>query len=221
MAVNCGYSFGLCAVRVTKVDPATGLVEDEANNSYVSDKAVTLSLTPNVETGNTFSLRNGCGCSLARFKSQDIFNWFEFSFARGALEPELEQMLLGGSLIMDGADAVGINGPGALSCEDAQPAVALEFWTQHNLGSGQDALHPWVHWVFPYTLWQLGDNTAEEDIMQLTVTGFSRTSGGWGEGPYTADQPPDSQPITEWAYWKTDVDPPEAACAAADVEPGS
>lgn len=220
MAVNCGYSFGLCAVRVTIVDPETGLVTDIPNNSYVSDKGVTLSLTPNIETGNTFSLRNGCGCSLARFKSPDVFNWFEFSFARGALEPQLEQMLLGGTTIEDGADVVGINGPGALACDQDQPSVALEFWTQHNLGSGQDTLHPWVHWVFPYTLWQLGDNTAEEDIMQLTVNGFSRTSGGWGSGPY-GDGPPDGEDITEWAYWKTATDPPTAACLAADVEPGS
>lgn len=219
MAVNCGYSFGLCAVRVTKLDE-TGTVIDEPDNSYVSDKAITISLTPNVETGNTFSLRNGCGCSIARFKSPDVFNWFEFSFARGALEPELESMLLRGTTILDGADVVGINGPGALACDEGEQLVSLEFWTQHNLGSGQDALHPWVHWVFPSTTWQIGDNTAEEDIMQITLTGFSRTSGGWGSGPY-GDGPPDGQDITEWAYWKSDVDPPAAACAAVDVEPGS
>lgn len=220
MAVNCGVSFGLCAVRVTKLDE-TGAVIDEADNSYVSDKAVTLSLTPNIETGNTFSLRNGCGCSLARFKATDIFNWFEFSFARGALEPALEQMMLGGETILDGADVVGINGPGTdLDCDAAELLVAFEFWTKHVVGSGQDAIHPWVHWVFPSTVWQLGDNTAEEDLMQLTVTGFSRSNGAWGGGPY-GDGPPDSQAVTEWAYWKTDVAPPDAACATDDVEPGS
>jgi hypothetical protein len=219
MAVNCGYSFGLCAVRVTKLDE-TGTVIDEPDNSYVSDKAVTINLTPNIETGNTFSLRNGCGCSLARFKSADVFNWFEFAFARGALEPELESMLLRGTPIVDGVDVVGINGPGALACDEGEQLVGLEFWSQHNLGSGQDALHPWVHWVFPATVWQIGDNTAEEDIMQMNLNGFSRTSGGWGSGPY-GDGPPDGQDITEWAYWKTDVDPPTAACNAVDVEPGS
>lgn len=219
MAVNCGVSFGLCAVRVTKLD-VTGAVINEENNSYVTDKAVTISMTPNIETGNTFSLRNGCGCSLARFKSEDVFNWFEFSFARGALEPALEQMLLGGEVIEDGADVVGINGPGALACDELPPIVALEFWTQHIFGSGLDSIHPYVHWVFPSTKWQLGDNTAEEDLMQLTVNGFSRTNTAWGSGPY-GDGPPDGQAVTEWAYWKTDDDLPEASCVAAEVEPGS
>ena len=219
MAVNCGVSFGLCAVRVTKLNDV-GAVIDEPDNSYVSDKAVTVSMTPNIETGNTFSLRNGCGCSLARFKSTDIFNWFEFSFARGALEPELEHMLLGGETIIDGADVVGINGPGALECDEGEPGVAFEFWTQHIVGSGLDSIHPYVHWLFPFTIWQLGDNTAEEDLMQLTLNGFSRTNTAWGGGPY-ADGPPDGQSVTEWAYWKTNDLLPTAACVAVDVEPGS
>ena len=45
MAVNCGVSFGVCAVRVTQLDD-TGCVIDEANNSYVTDKTVTISRHP-------------------------------------------------------------------------------------------------------------------------------------------------------------------------------
>lgn len=219
MAVNCGVSFGICAIRITKVD-ATGAVLDETDNSYVSDKAISIGLSPNIEAGNNFSLRNGCGCSLARFKANDIFNWFEFTFADGALEPEMMALMLGAETIVDGVDVVGLAFPGALDCSDDEPAVALEFWTKHIVGSSQDGTLPWVHWVFPKTVWQLGDNTAEEDFMQAALSGFSRTNTQWGDGPY-GDGPPDSQDIQEGGYWKTDVDPPTAACAAVDVEPGS
>jgi hypothetical protein len=214
MAVNCGVSFGLCVVRITRVDGAGNVIAGD--NSYVTDKPISISLTPNIETGNTFSVRNGCGCSIARFKANDVFNWFEFQFADGALEPEMEAMLLGAETIEDGADVVGLAFQGALDCDEDEPAVALEFWTKHIVGSGQDGIHPWVHWVFPKTVWQLADRSAEEDIMQPTVAGFSRTNTQWGDGPY-GDGPPDSQDIREGAYWKTDVEPPTAECAAQAV----
>lgn len=209
MAVNCGVSFGLCAVRVTVVDAAGNVVA--GNNSYVSDKAISVSLTPNIETGNTFSLRNGCGCSIARFKANDVFNWFEFTFADGALEPAMWALMLGAETITDGSDIVGMAFPSQLDCDEDEPAVALEFWTKHVVGSGQDGTFPWIHWVFPKTVWQLSDNTFEEDIAQPSLTGFSRTNQQWGDGPY-GDGPPDGQDIRDGGWWKTDVDPPDADC---------
>lgn len=214
MAVNCGVSFGICAVRLTKVDVTGAVVA--GNNSYVTDKPISLALRPNFEEGQTFSLRNGCGCSIARFKANDTFNWWEFTFAMGALEPEMLSMLLGSETIEDGGDVVGQAFAGALACDEDEPAVALEFWTQHIVGSGQDAIHPFIHWVFPKTVWRLGDNTFEEGIANPTVEGFSRTNNQWGGGPY-GDGPPDDQDISEGGWWKTNDDLPEADCASATV----
>lgn len=219
MAVNCGVSFGLCVMRVTKVD-GEGNVVAGAGNAYVTDKPISMALRPNIETGNTFSLKNGCGCSIARFKANDIFNWFEFTFASGALEPHMWALMLGSNTIVDGADIVGLAFAGALACDEDEPAVALEFWTKHVVGSGQDAALPWVHWVFPKTVWQLADNTFEEGIAQPSLTGFSRTNNAWGGGPY-GDGPPDGEDIAEGGYWKTDVDPPTAACEGIEAPSGS
>ena len=220
MAANCGVSFGICRLRVTKVD-AAGNVVAETGNSYVTDNVVSVSLTPNIETGNTISVKNGCGCSVARFKENDTFNWFEFGFQNATLEPDLLALLLGTPTIVDGADVVGQAFTGALACDEDEPAVALEFWTKHVVGSGQDGTYPWIHWVFPKTVWQLGDNTfGSSEAAQPTVNGFSRTNLQWGAGPY-GDGPPDGEDIREGGWWKTDVEHPAAACASADVSPGS
>jgi hypothetical protein len=219
MAVNCGVSFGVCVVRVTLVD-AQGNVSGTTGNSYVTDSVTSVSLTPNIETGDTFSQRNGCGCSVARFKANDTFNWFEFSFVNSKLEPGLMSLLLGSETIEDGADIVGQAFAGALDCAEDEPAVAFEFWTKHIVGSGQDGIHPWIHWVFPKTVWQLGDNTFEEGIALPTVNGFSRTNSNWGDGPY-GDGPPDGQIISEGGWWKTADDPPTATCDLGDVTPSS
>lgn len=219
MAVNCGVSFGLCRTRVTKLD-GLGNVVDETGNSYVSDKLVLINLSPNIEQGSTFQRKNGCGCSLARFRSQDIFNWFEFELEDGALEPEMQAMMLGDETIVDGADVLGVAFGSALACDEDESLVAFEFWTKHIVDAGQDSLHPWIHWAFPATSWALGDNSAEEDFMANSLQGFSRSNPLWGDGPY-GDGPPDSQDISNGGYWKTDVDPPAANCGSADVEPGS
>lgn len=219
MAVNCGVSFGICAIRLTKVD-VTGAVSSDLINSYVSDNPISIGVRPNYEEGQAFSLRNGCGCSIARFKATDTFNWWEFTFNMGALEAEMLAMMLGTPTIENGADVVGQAFVGALDCADAEPAVALEFWTQHIVGSGQDAAYPYMHWCFPKTVWRLGDNTFEEGIAQPVVEGFSRTNQLWGNGPY-GDGPPDSQDISEGGWWKTADALPVADCAGAYVVPSS
>lgn len=219
MAVVCGVSFGLCAVRVTRLDE-NGVAVGGAGNSYVTDKAVSIGLSANISTGNTFELRNGCGCSISRFKDVDVFNWFEFSFADGALEPEMMAMMMGTDGITGDGNTLGMHFGGALDCSDAEPTVALEFWTKHLNGNTQDTTYPWVHWVFPKTIWQIGDNTAENDYLQTALSGFSRANPIWGGGPY-GDGPPDGSDVIEGAFWKTAVTPPTADCASGSVTPGS
>lgn len=214
MASNCGPSFGICAVRLTKVDEVGNVIA--GSNSYVSDKLISVAVNVNKETGNTFTARNGCGCNIARFKAADTFNWFEFVFTQAALEPEMQAFLLGADVIKNSGDEVGVAFPGALACDAAEPAVAFEFWTKNISGSGQDPTYPWVHFCFPMTVWSLGDNTFEEAFAQPVVNGFSRTNDQWGDGPY-GDGPPDSTAIPEGGWWKTADDPPVASCATENV----
>jgi hypothetical protein len=214
MAFNCGVSFGICAARITRVDENGNVIAGA--NAYVTDKVVTVSATPNIETGNSFSVRNGCGCKIASRKFPDTLNWFEFSFQDAALEPAMIAFMLGANTIVDGSDVVGWAGVGALACDEASPAVAFEFWTQHVVGSGLDATYPYFHWVFPMTTWQLGDNTFEEGPAQPTLTGFSQTNSNWGDGPY-GDGPPDGEDISEYGIWATSDPLPTAACAPTNV----
>jgi hypothetical protein len=219
MAVNCGVSFGVCRVRITKVD-AAGNVDGTTDNSYVTDAVTSFSVTPNISEGDTFTQLNGCGCKVASVKAPNVFNHFDLTLVNSKMEPIMQAYMLGAATIDDGSDVVGLAFPTALECDEDEPAVAIEVWSQHNVGSGQDGLHPWIHWVFPKSVWQLGDNTFENGIATPTLTGFTRTNSNWGDGPY-GDGPPDSQDISEGGWWKTADDPPAAECAAGDVTPSS
>ena len=219
MAVNCGPSFGLCALRVTLLDDLGNVAA--GNNSYVTDKQISLAFAPNIDTGATFSQRNGCGCSLARFKAEDIFNWWEFTFTDGAIEDAMVALMVGGTTIVDGSNIVGLHFPSALDCDEQRRQVGVEAWTQHIFGSNKDSTYPYIHWVWPASVWQFGDNTAEEDFMNPVLTGFSRSNPLWGGGPY-GDGPPDGSDVgPEGSRWKTSDLPPVADCAIAAVTPGS
>lgn len=220
MAINCGPSFGLCALRATKLD-SLGNVMAGSNNVYVTDNQISLAFTPNIDTGATFSQRNGCGCSIARFKAEDIFNWWEFTFTDGAFEPDLIALLLGSTIITDGANRVGVHWPLNLDCDQVRPMVALEVWTQHIFGSKKDSQYPYIHWVWPASKWTMGDNTAEEDFMNPVITGVSLSNPLWGSGPF-GDGPPNGADVgQEGAAWLTDDIPPVATCGLTTVAPGS
>jgi hypothetical protein len=214
MAFNCGVSFGICATRITRLDDNGNVIA--GSNAYVTDKAITVTVTPNIETGNSFSVRNGCGCKIASRKFPDTFNFWEFSFQDSALEPAMIAFMLGAATITDGADTVGLAFPSALACDEANPKVAFEFWTQHVVGSGLDGTYPYFHWVFPSTTWQIGDNTFEEGPAQPTLTGNSETNANWGDGPY-GDGPPDGEDISEGGFWATADPLPTAECAPQNV----
>lgn len=221
MAVNCGVSWGICATRVTLLD-AEGNVADVEDNAYVSDKVTSIAMSSNIEEGTSFSRRNGCGCSIARFKSRDIFNWYEFAFEDGALEPAMQALMLDEDAISDAGDVVGVAFGGTdIDCEAGDIGVALEFWSQHIVGGGRDGALPYVHWSFPMTIWTRGDNTAEEDFMANAVTGFSRANANWNQGPYVDSGTPDATAFPNGGYWKTATAPPTADCAPFTVEPGS
>ncbi len=214
MASVCTVSFGACLVRITRVDSNGNVIA--GSNSYVSDKLISVGVTPNIEAGNSFSVRNGCGCGIARRKFPDTFNYFELSLQTAALEPQMQAFLLGADTITNGGDTVGLAFPSALDCNDQNPAVAFEFWSESITGSGLDANYPYWHWVFPSSTWVLGDNTFEEGPAQPTLTGTTQTNGNWGEGPY-GDGPPDGQDISEGGWWATDDELPDAECAPQNV----
>ena len=214
MAFNCGVSFGACLVRITRLDD-TGCVI-AGSNSYVSDKLISVGVNPNIEAGNSFSVRNGCGCSIARRSFPDTFNWWEITMNSAALEPTMIAFMLGAATIVDGADTVGVAWPSALECDEASPLVAFEFWTEHTVGSGLDATYPYFHHVYPAVSFVMGDNTFEEGPASPVLNGKSQTNTCWGDGPY-GDGPPDGEDIREGGFWATDAALPEAACASASV----
>lgn len=225
MAAPCGFPLGLCALRLTKLE-ATGAVSSVTGNSFVTTSLISLQLTPVVDAGADITLTGGCDCVLTSYRGVDKLKRFDFTITNPQLSPAMYQMMLGGTLINSGADPVGETWPVALSCGETQPSVAMEFWVKHWTADGaQDAVYPWIHHVYPQTLWQIGQQQFQNDFAQPTLTGFSRGNSAWGDGPY-GDGPfaeygvPVN--ISTGGYFYTATDPPaDTACATTHVVPGT
>lgn len=218
MAVECGPSLQLCAVRVTLLD-GLGNVSDAEDNSYVSDLLLSMAVNPEIQAGANTILTGGCDCTVADYRGTDKLRRFTFVMGTAAVEPGLEALLIGADVVDDAGDIIGLTWPGPVECGSTVDAVALEFWTKHWVGDAQDPVWPWFHHVYPSTSWQIGPQAFANDFAQPTINGFSRQNLVWGNGPY-GDQPVGFD-FSRGGYYLTVEDPPTAECGFQHVVPGS
>ncbi len=210
---TCLAQIKLCAVRVTPLnDDGT---PNDAGEYYVTNKTISLGITPEVSTGTDREVRNGCDCIVAASKAQDILKRFTFALDEGIVEPALEAMLLDQEAILDPDDSdvvIGVNYSGDLS-RCAQGAVALEAWCSAEDLDHPDADWPWWHLRWPWTQWQTGPQTASADYAQPQFTGFNRSNPEFGD-PYN-DLPASGTGVILndfYGKWLQAEDPPTAEC---------
>ena len=226
-AVPCGVSLGVCRLRITKIDATTGCVLSEADNSLVIEDMATVTVTPAIDAGVDSTLINGCGCKIATYKAPDILKRYDLTITVPKKSAALESMLLDSPVLFDDSTIpvpVGVAFPTALGCDESQIPVAIEFWTKHWEDDAQDSDLPWIHWVYPYSIWSPGTQTAQNDFAQPDFTGFTRTNACWGDGPY-GDGPESTYgapfDISTGGWFYTPTDPPAADCDFATVTPAS
>lgn len=222
----CGISLGVCRLRVTKIDGTTGCVLSEADNSFVLEDIISVAVTPNVETGTDNTLVGGCGCRIATYKAPDFLKRYDLTMTTPVKSAALESILTDGAVYYDNSTVpvpVGYSFPTSIACDEQQP-VALEFWTKNWVDDAQDGTLPWIHWVFPYSLWVPGAQTVQNDFSQPDFVGFTRSNDCWGDGPY-GDGPEAiygaDMDLSGGGWFYTPTDPPAATCNFRTVAPAS
>lgn len=218
MAVECGPSLQLCAVRVTLLD-SLGNVSAATDNSYVTDQLISVGANPDIQAGTVQTLTGGCDCTVADYRGDDKLKRFLFALGTAAVEPGLLALLIGADVIDAAGDVIGLTWPGPIQCGTSAPNTAFEFWTKHWNGDFQDATWPWFHHTYPSSSWQIGNQSFQNDFAQPTINGFSRQNQLWGNGPY-GDQPAGID-ISRGGFYLTATEPPTAECGFQHVVPGS
>jgi hypothetical protein len=210
MATECLATIHLCRVRATRLNP-DGTPMAGPNNFIVSDVPIDLAVTPVIEAGKDTTLVGGCDCIVATYRGFDKLKRFDFVLNFGRIDFPLMELMLGSTAILgSGSDLIGQWWTeNAFVCGTAaQPNCAFEGWQTGWDDDRQSPDHPFVHWVWPSTFWQIAPHTLQNDFLQLQLNGFSRGNAAWGTGIY-GDQPEASPPLGGFFYSATQ---PNAQC---------
>lgn len=204
MANDCAASLFVCMMRVARLN-ADGSPDAGANNLYVTDALIKLTWEPDLEAGQEFLVKNGCGDVAASHKHDDQIKRYNMALDLVSPDPDLTELLVGGT-VLDGG-----NGYQAPSLgRTTNPDVSIEAWSKAIVGGDVADTLPWFRWVFPRTRWQKGARNLEEAFMGVPFTGRATENDNWGNGPAN-DWDDDSTKAYQWLRVDDD-DLPDSAC---------
>lgn len=222
MTSTCYASVELSAIRVAELTSA-GAPNTGAGNGYVSDAAIQMGVTVEVETGTEFVQKNGLGAICATLKQPDTIKRVTLALELCQLDSELIAMLTGGQTFASGGNTIGMQLPAVGA---TPPNLCIEAWTKAWDGGGQavpaftSPTPAYFHFVFPLTTWVQGQFSMAEGFMVVPLTGSgSENSAITANGPFDDWPAPvvNAGGITRIGGWFLDDDLPTAACAAIAV----
>lgn len=215
MANECLAAIHLCRVRATRLTSA-GVPAAGPLNAYVTDKPLTLEVTPVTVAGEERDVVGGCDCLVAAYKGRNKLKRFDLSFDLAVLEPGLIAMLTGADTILDATDIIGAWwSDDAWDCSIDPPLVAIEAWQTAWDESIESATFSGVHWVWPATTWQIGPNTLENNFLAPRLLGESRRNVNIGTGPPSYAWPEEPKPLGGFYYDETAQ--PAGSCGPVTV----
>jgi len=223
---HCYGSLQVCALRVAKID-AAGSPVSGARNGYISDAIIQAQIQVEVEQGDEFTLKNGCGAICQTFKDCDRVKRVTIDMDLCQLDSELLSLLTSGSNILDisSSESIGYELPEARdACSDG---VSLELWTKAWDGSYQatppvygGSTESYWHWVMPSVKFQIGQLTLQNDVLVVPVKGFGNDNPRITSNGAFDDWPSDIVArggITSSAGWFLDDTLPTAVCGFVSV----
>jgi len=187
----CIQQYGVCHLRVSRLGsncaPLTG-----ANNGAVSASILTLTASPEIEEGQAYEFKNGCGVLIANALDCDRIKRWNLTGELLTFDYELLEIMFGGELITGAVassfagEVIGWASPG--STADCSNGAALEVWTKISVGPGSctPAANPplFTRHIFPKVVFTPGDKTFENDIARVAFTGKAVENPAWGNGAF-------------------------------------
>ncbi len=194
MAQNYAASVQGVCIRLSRLD-ATGAPIVGLTGSYVMDAFIRTSFTPEYEEGERITEKNAQGGVCVDYKAPDTLQRVTLELAICNPDPEVTELLAGGTLLTDTATTpnnIGYAAPEA--GVDSNPnGCGLEVWSYAITGSKRAAVNPFFHWIFPKVdMRPTGDRTFENGLLANVFSGTGTGNAEFGGGPATG--------ATAWPY---------------------
>lgn len=215
---SCFGSRQIVRARVALLD-ATGAPDAGPDNGYVTSNPVSLQITPVVEAGDEFTLKNGGGDICQYYRSCDKVKGYDVVLNLCEFDVQMIALSTGATMLDTGDGVVGLALPRvAAGCV---VPVSLEWWTVANNGTAQavngsgTALY-W-HWVIPKVNFTIGAQTFENGITTFVLNGKGEENpnitlnGPFDDWPAAfSEDIPDGVTGPLGVWWETSL--PAAAC---------
>jgi len=172
-------------IRATRL-ATTGAPATGATASYVTTAFTRVSFTPEFEEGDEITEKNASGGVCVTYKAPDTLKRVTLELAICEPDPELTELIAGGTILTDGAtppNSIGYAAP-ATGVDPNPNGASLEVWSYAIANGKRDGTLPYFHWVFPYVkLRQGGDRVFENGLLANTFEGYGVGNTAWGDGP--------------------------------------
>lgn len=187
MANNiCPTPIHLCKVRFTRLN-TDGTVATGPNNHVVSQFPASLQVDPDVLPGEAKNIVGGCDCLAVTYRGKDKLMRLNLTLVMTDVEPALIELLTGSPIVTAASgDLIGNSFPVQTDCTVAgQPPVAVEGWSDNWLQDRQ-ALTPYQYtrWVFRMAFFQWDTFTLQNDFMQPSFKGYTRSNPNFTSAAY-------------------------------------
>ncbi|MFE2934838.1 hypothetical protein, partial [Streptomyces sp. NPDC059278] len=230
VATTCPSFLRGTVMRVTRLD-ACGRPIYGDGNQVVSDGFVTITLSAEVQEGESITVTKANGKVCINEASDDQLNWYTSEIEFCSVDPDLIQIMNPGwDKVLDAdGNVIGYNANGTLS---AETGFALEVWMDtygaSDACTGETAQGAWGYILLPNMRGGApGDIEIGNDAISFSFTGRTRVGSRWGRGPYAVQLQsngapgPLLQPIGEDTHYRlftTVIRPPEPECGAQPVD---
>lgn len=194
--------------------------------TIVTDDIVSVKATAEVDEGEEISVKNFAGRLAVSEKPPKIVKWFNIEIILAKIMPALLAMTSNYETVVNDVGGVigydvgsNVDGNTGLELWGAMPGVAC--------GTGEFDVQ-FAHLTFPWIggMSYTGDLMVENNAMQPTLSGTTKTGHGWGVGPYmiTKDSlgnpSPNFTPIAPDKHFRHQVvylDAPVPACECVEL----
>jgi hypothetical protein len=181
---DCAASLYAVAMRVARLD-STGATPAGATNMYVTNAMTVVSFKPVMQEGESRQTVNAQGLLCVDYQEPDQYRGWDVTIQLCAPDPELEELLLGGTLLTETGNTVGWAAPALRTVPNAN-GVSLEVWSRAIDGDKPAASNPFHWWVWP-KLTNLkfadDDRSLGTDPLLTPIIGRAIENPNWGNGP--------------------------------------
>lgn len=170
-----------CALRVSRLEP-NGVPDPGSNNRYTTDALVRLGIDFDIRAGEELSQVNGSGEECVYYKSDDKYRKLNLTLEICTPDPELIELLAGGTVAYELTDAIGYSLP---KISDAAPRdVGIEAWSRAVIDGTQASSRPWWRTILPLTRnWKFAGFAVENGVRTVVLNGHGYQNSNFFDGP--------------------------------------